>query len=60
MKIWVEALTYHYTFPKFLHHFGAVFILSEVVALHELGQPSIWWLEILALSHNQVPFYTYY
>ena len=35
----VEALTYYYTFPKFIRLFVAVLIIIEVVALHKLGQP---------------------
>ena len=41
VKILVEALTSYSTLPNFLYLFVAVFIISEVVGLHKLGNPII-------------------
>ena len=40
-KIQAEALTPYSNLLKLLNNFVAAFLIGEVVALHELGQPII-------------------
>ena len=45
VKIWVEGMISYYNLPMFIYLLVSVPILSEVVTLHKLGQPIIWWLD---------------
>ena len=45
VKIWVKVMTSYSNLPKFLHICFAVFIISQVVGLHKIGQQIIWWLK---------------